>query len=143
MRDPDTSRFFFFFYAKAFSLSEKLCDYGITRPRGTLKRRRAHWAVLVLGCIWLFVLHTRFHRAFRSVFRCVSDNMSDNVCIVCTQTAFFVKKQKALGDFQIIFQINFALFVPDLTGMLEAACGRQPAPAKPPCAPYNTYQVHR
>ena len=57
---------------------------------------------LVLGCIWLFVLHTRFNRACRSVFRFVSDNVSDKLCIVCTQTALLIKKQKALGDFQII-----------------------------------------
>ena len=53
-------------------------------------------------------------RAFRSVFRFVSDNISDHFCIFCTQTAFFIEKQKALGDFQIIFQIFFASFVPDL-----------------------------
>ena len=65
-------------------------------------RHQAHRAVLVLGCIWLFVLHKRLTRFFRSVFRFVSDNISGNFCIVCTQTAFFIKKQKALGDFQII-----------------------------------------
>ena len=85
-----------------------------------IKRHLVHLAVLVLGCIWLFVLHTSLNRAFRSVFRFVSDNISDNFCIVCTQTAFFIKKQKALGDFQIIFQIIFASFVPDLTGCV---CG--------------------
>ena len=52
-----------------------------------------------MGCIWLFVLHTRFNRAFRSVFRFVSDNFSDIFCIVCTQTAFFIEKHEALGDF--------------------------------------------
>ena len=51
-----------------------------------IKRHRAHWAALVLGCIWLFVLHTRFNRAFRSVF----------------------------GLFLIIFQKFFASFVPKL-----------------------------
>ena len=70
----------------------------------------------MLGFIWLFVLHTRFNRAFRSVFRFVSDDFSDdfsdNFCIVCTQTAFFIKKQKALCDFQIIFETSFASFVP-------------------------------
>ena len=64
------------------------------------------------------MLHTRFNRAFRSVFRFVSDDFSDdfsdNFCIVCTQTAFFTEKLKALGDFQIIFNIIFASFVPDL-----------------------------
>ena len=62
------------------------------------------------------MLHTRLNRAFRSVFRFVSDNNSDIFCIVCTQTAFFIEKQKALGDFQIIFEIIFASFVPDLIG---------------------------
>ena len=38
------------------------------------------------------------NRAFCSVFRFVSDNISDHFCIVCTQTAFFIKKRKALGD---------------------------------------------
>ena len=60
------------------------------------------------------MLHTRFNRAFHSVFRFVSDNISDNFCIVCTQTALFIEKQKALDDFPIIFQIIFASFVPDL-----------------------------
>ena len=68
-----------------------------------------------MGCIWLFVLHTRFDRAFRSVFRFVSDNISDNFCIVRTQTAFLMEKRKALGAFQIIFRIIFASFVPDLS----------------------------
>ena len=77
-------------------------------------RHRAHWAVLVLGWIWLFVLHTRLNRAFRSVFRFFSDNISDRFCIVCTQPAFFIKKQKDLGDFQITFQTKFASSVPDL-----------------------------
>ena len=80
-----------------------------------MKRHRAHWAVLVLGCIWLFVLYTRLNRAFRSVFRFASDNISDNFCIVCTQTAFFIEKQKAFGDFQIIFKIILASFVPGLS----------------------------
>ena len=57
----------------------------------------------------------RFNRAFRSVFRFVSDDISDNFCIVCTQTAFFIEKQKPHGDLQIIFQMIFASFVPDLT----------------------------
>ena len=53
-------------------------------------RLREHWAVLVLGCIWLFVLHARFNRAFRSVFPFVSDKtVLDIFLIVCTQTAFF------------------------------------------------------
>ena len=60
------------------------------------------------------MLHTRFNRAFRSVFRFVSDIISDYFCIVCTQTAFFIEKKKALGDFQTILQIIFASFVPDL-----------------------------
>ena len=60
------------------------------------------------------MLHTRFNRAFPSVFRFVSDNTSGNFCIVCTQIAFFTEKLKALGDFQIIFNIIFASFVPDL-----------------------------
>ena len=60
------------------------------------------------------MLHTRFNRAFRSVFRFVSDNFSDNFCILCAQTAFFIRKQKALGDFQIFFQTICASFVPDL-----------------------------
>ena len=76
-----------------------------------MKRHRQHWAVLVLGCIWLFVLHTRFNRAFRSVFRFVSENISDNFRIVYTQTAFFVEKQKALGDFYEVdnFSDNFCV----------------------------------
>ena len=42
------------------------------------------------------MLHTRLNRAFRSVFRFVSYNISDVFCIVCTQTAFFIEKQNAL-----------------------------------------------
>ena len=38
-----------------------------------------------------------------------------NFCTACTQTAFVIQKLKALGDFQIIFPIIFASFVPDLT----------------------------
>ena len=93
----------------------KNCLLWDNMSKRNTKRHRAHWAVLVMGCVWLFVLHTRFNSAFRSVFRFVSDNISDNFCIVCTQTAFFIEKQKALGDFQVIFQKIFALFVPDLT----------------------------
>ena len=37
-----------------------------------------------------------------------------NFCTACTQTAFVIQKLKALGDFQIIFNIIFASFVPDL-----------------------------
>ena len=59
--------------------------------------------------------HTKFNRAFRSVFRFVSDNISEKKCIVCTQSAFFIEKLKVLGDFQIIFQTILASFVPDLT----------------------------
>ena len=78
-----------------------------------------------MGCIWLFVLHTRFNRAFRSVFRFVSESFSYNFCIVYTQTAFFIKKQKALGDFQIIFQTIFASFLPDLRPMtMETRCSK-------------------
>ena len=64
-------------------------------------------------------VRTRFNRAFRSVFRFVSDNISDNFCIVCTQTAFFIEKQKALGDFQIFFQIIFASFVSGLKAVQQ------------------------
>ena len=60
------------------------------------------------------MLHTTFNRAFRTVFQFVSNNISDIFCIVCSQTAFFIKKQKASGDFRIIFQIIFAPFIPDL-----------------------------
>ena len=74
-----------------------------------MKRHQANWAVLVLGCIWLCVQHTRFNRVFRSVFRCFSDNISDNFCTVCTQTAFLIKKQKALGDFQLFFSDDFCV----------------------------------
>ena len=69
-----------------------------------IRRHRAHWAV-VLGCIGLFVLHTVLNRAFRSVFRFVSDYISDKFCIVCTHTALF---------YQIIFQIIFTSLVPGL-----------------------------
>ena len=97
-------------------LSEKLSDYGITRPRKIDTRHTGlfwYWAVFGCSCCILRT-STRFNRAFRSVFRFVSDNISDNICIVCTQTAFFIEKQKALDDFQIIFQTIFASFVPDL-----------------------------
>ena len=69
-----------------------------------IRRHRAHWAV-VLGCIGLFVLHTVLNRDFRSVFRSVSDYISDKFCIVCTHTALF---------YQIIFQIIFTSLVPGL-----------------------------
>ena len=73
------------------------------------KRRLANWPVAVLAVLAAY-------RAFRSVFRFVSDNISGNVCVVCTHTAFFLaKKPKALRDFHIIFQIVFASFVPGLT----------------------------
>ena len=72
------------------------------------------------GCThsWRFstFLHTyEIYRAFRSVFRFVSDNILDIFCSVCTctQTAFLIEKQKALGDFQITFQMIFAPFAPD------------------------------
>ena len=55
------------------------------------------------------MLHTRFNRAFRFVCRFVSDHISDNFCIVCTQTAFFIEKQKALGDFQKKNSDNFCV----------------------------------
>ena len=96
-------------------LSQVLSGYGITWPRGTYKRHRAHWAVVLLSCIGLSVLHTRLHRAVRTVFRSVSDIISDNFCVVCTHIAFFIKKQKALRDVQILFQLMFASFVPSLT----------------------------
>ena len=69
-----------------------------------ITRHQAHWAVLVLGFIWLFALHTRFNRALRFVFGFVSENISEKISIDCTQTAFFIEKQKDLGDFQKFFQ---------------------------------------
>ena len=98
-----------FFYLKIIRLWDNTAKRSI-------QRHRAHWDVLLLGCSWLFVLHTRLNRAFRSAFRFVSDNIPDNFCIVCTQTAFFIKKQKALGDFRIILKIILASFVPSLKG---------------------------
>ena len=38
---------------------------------------------------------------------------------MCPNCIFYRKKQKALGDFQIIFQIFFASFVPDLRARLN------------------------
>ena len=65
---------------------------------------QAHWALFVLAVCDAY-------RAFRSVFRFVSDSIiSDICCVVCTHTALFIKKQKTLRDFQIIFQIIFALY---------------------------------
>ena len=110
------------FYLKIIWLRDNTANRNI-------KRHRAHWAVLVLGCIWLFVLHTTWmNRVFRCVFRFVSDisSISDHICIACTETAFFIKKQKALGDFQIIFQLSVASFVPDLSSFpWILACGHK------------------
>ena len=72
-----------------------------------IKRHRAHWAVLALGCIRLFVLHTtKFYRAFRSVFRFVSDDISDIFCSFCTQTAFFYRKAEGSWWFSDNFSDN-------------------------------------
>ena len=49
---------------------------------------------VVLGCIGLFVLRTRLNRAFRSVFRFVSDDVSHHFRVVCTRTAFLSKSEK-------------------------------------------------
>ena len=72
-------------------------------------RHRARWALVKLGCIGLFVLRTRLNRAFRSVFRFISDDISDNFCVVCTHTAFFIKKQRAYRDFQVNSPDNFCV----------------------------------
>ena len=66
------------------------------------KRRRAVVALAVRAA----------YRAFHSVFRFVLDNISDIFCVVCTHTAFSIKKLKAPRDFQKIFQMLFASFVP-------------------------------
>ena len=68
------------------------------------------------------MLHTRFTRAFRCVFRFVSDcNVSDISCVVFAQTAFFTKKQKALIYFHVIFQIIFASLYRTLVGNIARA----------------------
>ena len=60
------------------------------------------------------MLHAKLNLSLSVPFFGLFQIISDKFCIVCTQTAFLIKKQKALGDFQIIFQIFFASFVPDL-----------------------------
>ena len=61
------------FYCRSIYFIWKITwSWDNTAKRNT-KRRRAHWAVLGLGCVWLFVLHTRLNRAFLSVFRFVPD----------------------------------------------------------------------
>ena len=49
-------------------------------------------------CIGLYfavrAAYERLNRAFRSVFRFVSDSISDIFCIVSTQTAFYNQKAK-------------------------------------------------
>ena len=55
-----------------------------------------------IGLFWAVRAAYEIEGAFRSVFRFVSDNILDHFCIICTHTAFLIKKQKALGDFQII-----------------------------------------
>ena len=53
---------------------------NIAWARLSERTHRAHWALVVLGCIGLFVLRTRLNRAFRSLFRFVSDNISEFFC---------------------------------------------------------------
>ena len=50
--------------------------------------------------------------------------MSEKNCIVCTQTAFFIEKQKALDDFQIVYQIIFASFAPDVRDLYRSTVRR-------------------
>ena len=64
------------------------------------------------------MLHTRLSRAFRSVFRFVSDNIPDNFASFVPTLHFFIKKQKAL-HVQITSQIIFVSFVPGLTRTLS------------------------
>ena len=61
------------------------------------------------------MLHTRFNRAFRSVFGLFQIIFQIIFASFVPKLHFFIKKEKALGDFQIIFQILFASFVLGLT----------------------------
>ena len=106
--------FFIFFKCQSIYFVWKFIWSWDNTAKTNIKRHRVHWAVLGLGCIRLFVLHTRLNSAFRSVFRFVSgkiyvrkklhrlypncifyrkakgswifpDTFSDNSCVVCTR----------------------------------------------------------
>ena len=86
-RYPDISGIFLiFFKAKASILSEKLSDYGITRPRGT-------WRDTVHSGLFLYW----------AVFACS--------CCIRDWTAPFAP---SFGLFQVVFEIYFVSFVPKL-----------------------------
>ena len=96
-RDPDTSGLFNLFHCQSTYFIWKIFWLWENTAKRNIKRHRVHWTVLVSGCLRLFVLHTRLNSDFRSVLRFVSNNISD-VCIVCTQTVFSVKKQKCTSS---------------------------------------------
>lgn len=67
------------------------------------KRCWARWA-------GLFVLRKRLNRGFRFVFHFVSENISDDSCVVCTQTAFlYLKKAKGTSWFSDHILDNFCV----------------------------------
>ena len=125
-RYPDISGIFLiFFKAKASILSEKLSDYGITRPRGTWRdtgHTRLFWYWAVFGCSRCIRDWTALFVPFFGLFQTICQT---NFCIVCTvlELHFLSKSQKALGGFQIIFQTIFASLIPDLTLCFHPSAG--------------------
>ena len=94
--------YFFRFFFKCQSIFFHLKNYLITLRDNTAKRdidthrHRAHWAVLGLGCTWLFVLHTRLNRGSRSVCRIVSDKGPSK-----RRTTEPLKKKKQRPNFRV------------------------------------------
>ena len=109
-----------------------------TQPRGTQKRHRARWAVVVLGWIGCpcCIRSMRLNRACHSVFRFVSDNISENICLVCTQNAFFDQKAKGYE----IFRYFFRYFLRHLYRALQYICIYS---GGLPVVPVCTRQGHR
>ena len=98
--------FFILLKCESIYLSEK---YYLIMGLHGLEEHKETPGKLGCFCIGLYlavravyeIIHTRLNHAFRSVFRFVSDNISDSICIVCTQTAFFIQRvfyQKAKGS---------------------------------------------
>ena len=82
-------------------------------------------AVLVLGCIWPFVLHTRLNRAFRYVFRFVSDSIWDNFASFIPKLHFLSKSKKRL--------LRSWWFSDDISDKFRVVCiGPNPDPSKRP-----------
>ena len=75
----------------------------------------AHWAVVVLVvCV--------AYSAFRSVFRFVSDNISDIVCVACTHTTFLIKKVEGSLSFSDYVSVLFCVVYTETTRTAPDDC---------------------